>query len=59
MPKQKQLLTPDEVAEMLKISRKTVVTMAREKRIPSGRVGRAYRFDPDEIDKWIEKNRCS
>jgi len=53
----KQLLKPDEVAEMLQIARKTVVVMAREERIPSIRIGRIVRFDPAEIDRWIDSQR--
>ena len=54
---QQQLLTPDEVAAMLRIARKTVVVMAREKRIPCIRIGRFVRFDPVEIDRWIDGRR--
>lgn len=57
MKKQNPLLKPEEVADTLRIKRKTVVTMAREGRIPSVRMGRFYRFDPDEIVRWIAQNR--
>ena len=57
MKGKKQLLTPDEVAEMLQIARKTVVVMAREARIPCIRIGRIVRFDPAEIDRWIDSQR--
>ncbi len=51
------LLTPDEVAAMLRIARKTVVTMAREMRIPCIRIGRFVRFDYGEILRWIDGQR--
>ena len=57
MKGKKQLLIPDEVAEMLQIARKTVVVMAREGRIPCVRIGRFVRFDPTEIDRWIDGQR--
>jgi excisionase family DNA binding protein len=57
MKEKKPLLTPDEVAEMLQIARKTVVIMAREKRLPCIRIGRFVRFDPVEIDRWIDGQR--
>ena len=57
MKGKKQLLTPDEVADMLQIARKTVVVMAREHRIPCIRIGRIVRFDPAEIDRWIDSQR--
>lgn len=55
--KKPQLMTPDEVATMLQIARKTVVVMAREGRIPSIRVGRFVRFDPAKIENWINSQR--
>ena len=51
------LLTPDEVAQMLRVARKTVIVMARDGRIPSVRVGRFVRFDSTEIDRWIDQHR--
>ncbi len=53
----KQLLTPDEVAEILRVARKTVVVMARDERIPCIRIGRFVRFDAAEIDRWIDGQR--
>jgi len=53
----KQLLTPDEVADMIRVARKTVVVMAREGRIPCIRIGRFVRFDAPEIDRWIDSQR--
>ena len=51
------LLTPDEVAEMLRVARKTVIVMARDGRIPSLRVGRFVRFDAVEIERWLINQR--
>jgi excisionase family DNA binding protein len=59
MKNREKMLKPEQMAEMLNVARKTVVTMAREGRIPSIRLGRFYRFDSEEIDRWIQKNRCS
>lgn len=53
----RRLLTPEEVAEMLRIARKTVVVMAREGRIPCIRIGRFVRFDPAAIQHWIDAQR--
>jgi len=57
MKSKKLLLTPDEVAEMLRVARKTVVVMAREKRIPCIRIGRFVRFEPGEIARWLDSRR--
>ncbi len=60
MPREKRtasLLTPDDVAELLCVARRTVVTMARDGRIPHIRIGRFVRFDPIEIDRWLRDRR--
>lgn len=51
------LLTPDEVAGLLRVSRKTVIVMARENRLPCVRVGRLVRFDSEHIWRWINDHR--
>ena len=58
MKKEKtSLLKPEDVAELLQVARKTVVVMAREKRIPHIRIGRFVRFDGAEIDRGIKGQR--
>ena len=52
-----QLLRPDEVADVLRLARKTVIVMAREGRIPHVRIGRVVRFDAAEIARWIDTQR--
>jgi len=52
-----KLLKPEEIADMLGVSRKTVVIMAREQRLPCVRVGRLVRFDAKEIRRWIDNYR--
>ena len=51
------LLKPEDIADMLGVSRKTVVVMAREQRLPCVRVGRLVRFDAKEIRRWIDNHR--
>jgi excisionase family DNA binding protein len=59
MPKKTSvLLKPEEVADLLQVARKTVIAMAREQRLPHIRVGRYYRFDSDEVDRWIDRQRA-
>ena len=52
-----RLMTPDEIAAVLRIARKTVIAMARERRIPCVRIGRFVRFDQGEIQRWIDGQR--
>jgi|CXWL01.1.fsa_nt_gi excisionase family DNA binding protein len=57
MKEKKQLMTPDEVAAILRIARKTVVVKARNGEIPCIRVGKLVRFDQADIDRWINSQR--
>lgn len=52
-----RLMTPDEIAAVLRIARKTVIAMARERRISCVRIGRFVRFDQGEIQRWIDGQR--
>jgi excisionase family DNA binding protein len=47
-----RLLTPDEIADRWQVSRKKVVQLAREGRIPVVRLGRFPRFRLEAIEAW-------
>lgn len=51
------ILTVEEVAEYLKLAKKTVYKMAVEGTIPAFRVGKFWRFKKTEIEEWIKNNR--
>ena len=44
-----EVMTPDEVAQFLKVSKKTVLRHARLGELPAGKVGRAWRFRRSEL----------
>lgn len=48
------LLTPEETAQVLNVSRDRVYRMAREGLLPVVKVGRLLRFDKEQLRKWIE-----
>jgi hypothetical protein len=48
------IMTVKELADYLKIAEKTAYRFALEKKIPGFKVGAAWRFRKDEIDKWIK-----
>ena len=51
----KNLLTAEQVSEILAVRPRTVLTMAGRGEIPCMRVnGRVVRFDPDRIARWVE-----
>jgi excisionase family DNA binding protein len=49
----RRLLTVDEVAEMLQVTRTTALRQARLGKIPNVRIGKQYRFAPAAIDAWV------
>src|SRR5437868_3387464 len=56
-----ELLKPNELAQMLAVSRAWVYEAATSGRIPSVRIGGEggpLRFVPDDIDRWLEDARA-
>ena len=49
-----EILTIDELAGYLKISKSTLYKLVREGKIPSQKVGRHWRFRKQAIDRWLE-----
>jgi excisionase family DNA binding protein len=47
------LFTVDDVADLLQYQPETIRQMARDGRLPARKVGKAWRFDPHEIETWI------
>jgi len=52
--KQMEMLTPNEIAKILKLHPFTVTRLAREKKIPGFKVGGVWRFRKDRFEKWVE-----
>ena len=46
-------MTVDETAQALRIDRKTVFLMIKERGLPARRVGRGWRIDPEALRQWI------
>ncbi len=53
----RKLLGPGEVAAMLGLSKPHVYTMAAAGTLPSIKLGRAVRFDPRDVDRFIRDHR--
>ena len=51
-----RFLTPLEVAETLKISRREVYYLISQREIPAVKIGRAIRIKEKEFLQWLEKN---
>ena len=53
--RRERLLTPEEVAEILRLRRpETVREWLRDGLLPGVRVGRLWRVDSKALDEWIE-----
>jgi excisionase family DNA binding protein len=50
-----EILNSTEAAEYLKISRSFLTQLAKEKKIPSMRLGRGYRFTRTSLNNWINR----
>lgn len=48
-----QLLTPRELAGYLRLNQTTVIRKAMKGEIPAIRVGKQFRFDKNQIDRWL------
>jgi len=53
------LIGSGELAQRLGVSDRHIRRLVRERRIPYVRWGRVLRFDPAEIDEWVEANRTA
>jgi len=52
-----KLLTIEDLAEYLNISRRTVYRLLKEGTLPGYRIGSHMRFRRGEIDRWLEGKR--
>jgi len=55
----KSLMTTLEVCDLLSIKMSRLRTMVFKKEIPVIRLNRLLRFDPDEIEKWLNNKKAN
>jgi excisionase family DNA binding protein len=48
------MLVVDEVARFLRTHPTTIYRLIKSKKIPAFRVGSEWRFDREEVDRWIK-----
>ena len=48
------LMTIDELARYMRVSRFTVYRLAKNHFIPGTKIGRQWRFQKEEIDQWVK-----
>jgi len=56
---QQQLLTPDDVAAMLGISRVSVIRQSRAGKIPAIQIGKCYRYRESSLQAWLTSQETS
>ena len=50
------LMTIQQVADLLGLSMHTLYKMVNQRRIPHVKVGRLLRFDREKLDEWLSLN---
>ncbi len=55
-PDMSSLMTVAEVAEHLRVTKKTIYRLLKDKAIPATKVGQQWRFDHALIDQWLKQN---
>jgi len=48
-----QLMTVKELGEYLRFTKRTIYRLLKQGSIPAIKIGNKWRFDKDEIDKWL------
>jgi excisionase family DNA binding protein len=48
------LLTAQELAEILKVNEQTIYRWAREGKLPRVKIGSSIRFDREQVRSWLE-----
>ena len=48
-----EVMTIDELAEYLKVSKSSLYELAQQGKVPGQKVGKHWRFSRQAIDKWI------
>jgi excisionase family DNA binding protein len=51
-----EVMSIDELAEYLKISRSTLYKLAQEGGLPGQKIGRRWRFHKGAIDDWLRQH---
>ena len=53
--KRDEIMTMDELAEYLKISKATLYKLATDNKLPGQKIGKRWRFHKDAVDEWVKR----
>jgi excisionase family DNA binding protein len=56
---EEELLTVEQLQELLKVGRTFAYSLMRSGELPSYRVGRLRRVRRQDVERWLEENRCA
>jgi excisionase family DNA binding protein len=59
MAKDQEVLTVEDVCDLLRVHPNTLYKMARQGKIPSFRAGPEWRFRKDAIMRWLSEKRSA
>ena len=51
-----ELMTVQELADYLRVTKKTIYRLLRQGKIPAIKVGKQWRFDKAAFDKWLQQS---
>ena len=51
-----ELMTLEEVAAYLRVTKKTIYRLLKQGKIPATKVSHQWRFEKARIDKWLHQN---
>ena len=51
-----ELMTLQEVADYLRVTKKTIYRLLKQGRIPATKVGNQWRFEKTSIDEWLQRS---
>lgn len=54
-----EILTLDEVAAYLKVTKRTLYRLAQDGKLPAFKVGGSWRFKREAIDAWIQEQMAA
>ena len=53
------VMNVEEVADYLRVAPATIYRLAQQGKIPGGKVGRAWRFRRETIDRWLAEQSAT
>jgi putative molybdopterin biosynthesis protein len=59
IPYGEELLTVEQVQELLQVGRTFAYSLVNSGELPSYRVGRLLRIRREHVDHWLERHRCA